>query len=74
VSRESDIPQGLNSESGPPWESAGPLDIQSKPPRLVQDLLVCKLNPWNGIRTPPVWGPGHPQWGPKVLGQNMLEP
>jgi hypothetical protein len=35
VSTESDIPQGLNSESGPPWESAGPLDIQFGPPRLV---------------------------------------
>jgi hypothetical protein len=57
VSRESDTPQGLNSESGPPWESAGPLDLQSGPPRLVQDLHVCKLDPWNGIRTPPygVW-------------------
>jgi hypothetical protein len=35
MSRESDIPQGLNSESGPPWESVGPLDIQFGPPRLV---------------------------------------
>jgi hypothetical protein len=52
VSRESDIPQGLNSESGPPWESAGPLDIQSGPPILVQDLHVCKLDPWNGIQSP----------------------
>jgi hypothetical protein len=25
VARESDILQGINSESGPPWESAGPL-------------------------------------------------
>jgi hypothetical protein len=27
VARESDILQGVYSESGPPWESAGPLDI-----------------------------------------------
>jgi hypothetical protein len=53
VSRESDIPQGLNSESGPPWESVVHLDIQSGPPRLVQDLHVCNPDPWNGIRTPP---------------------
>jgi hypothetical protein len=42
VSRESDILQCINSESGSPWESTGPLDIQSGPPRLVQDLHVCK--------------------------------
>jgi hypothetical protein len=53
VSSEGDIPQGLNNESGPPWESAGPLDIQYRPPGLVQDLHVCKPDPWNGIRTPP---------------------
>jgi hypothetical protein len=53
VSREGDIPQGLNSESGPPWESAGPLDIQSGPPRLVQDLHVCKPDPT-----------GHTPWVP----------
>jgi hypothetical protein len=35
VSREGDIHQGINGESEPPWESAGPLDIQSGPPRLV---------------------------------------
>jgi hypothetical protein len=23
---------------------------------------------------PPVWGPGHPKWGHKVLGQNILGP
>jgi hypothetical protein len=40
VSRESDILQGINSESGPPWESVGPLDIQFGPPSLVQDTHV----------------------------------
>jgi hypothetical protein len=73
VSRESDRLQGLNNESGPPWESTGPLDIQYRPPRLVQDLHVCKPDPWNGIRTP-LWGLGRPQWGPKVPGQNILVP
>jgi hypothetical protein len=64
MSRESDIPQGLNSESGPPWEGTGHLDIQSGPPRLVQDLHVYKPDPWNGIRTPPPrMGSGPPTMG-----------
>jgi hypothetical protein len=45
VSRESDIPQGPNSESGPPWESVGPLDRQSGPPSLVQDPHVYGSDP-----------------------------
>jgi hypothetical protein len=53
VSREGDILQGINGESGPPWESARPLDMQSGPPRLVQDRHVCKPNPWSGIWTLP---------------------
>ena len=53
VSREGDILQGINGESGPPWESAGPLDMQSGPPRLVQDRHMCKPDPWNRIRTLP---------------------
>jgi hypothetical protein len=32
VARESDILQGVNSKSGPPWERVGPLDMQSGPP------------------------------------------
>jgi hypothetical protein len=35
-----------------PRVGPGPPDIQSGPPRLVPDLHVCKLDPWNGIRTP----------------------
>jgi hypothetical protein len=35
VSRKGDILQGINNRSGPPWESARPLDTQSGPPRLV---------------------------------------
>jgi hypothetical protein len=32
VAREDDILQGINSEYGPPWESVGPLYIQTGPP------------------------------------------
>jgi hypothetical protein len=32
VAREDDILQGINGESGPPWESVGPLYIQAGPP------------------------------------------
>jgi hypothetical protein len=63
VSRKSDILQDINSESGPPWESAGPLDIQSGPPSLVQDPHVYGPDPWNGIRTPPRMGSGPPTVG-----------
>ena len=52
VSRESDILQGINSGSGPPWESAGPLDTQPRPPGEVQDLHGYKSDPWDGSRTP----------------------
>jgi hypothetical protein len=62
MSRESDILQDINSESRPPWESTEPLDIQSGPLRLVQDLHVCKPDPWNGIRTPRM-GSGPPTMG-----------
>jgi hypothetical protein len=53
VSRESDRPQGLNNKSGPPWESVGPLDIQSRPPSLVQDPHVYEPAPGYGLRPPP---------------------
>jgi hypothetical protein len=46
------IPQGINSGSGLPWESAGPLHIQTGPPGKVQDLHGCKLDPWDGSPTP----------------------
>jgi hypothetical protein len=45
MSRESDILQDINSESGPPWKSARPLDIQSGPPSLVQDPHVYGPDP-----------------------------
>jgi hypothetical protein len=52
VAREDDILQGINSGSGPPWESAGHLYIQTGPPSKVQDLHGCKPDPWDGFRTP----------------------
>jgi hypothetical protein len=52
VAREDDVLQGINSESGPPWESVGPLYIRTGPPGKVQDLHVSKLDPWDGIQTP----------------------
>jgi hypothetical protein len=55
VSREGGILQGINGESGPPWESAGPLDMQSGPPRLVQDCQCASRTPRMGSR-PPSYG------------------
>jgi hypothetical protein len=49
--------------SDPSWECAGPLGVQSGPPRLVRDLHVCKPDP-------SVWGPDRSQQGPGILGQN----
>jgi hypothetical protein len=45
VARESDILQGINSESGPLWESAGPLDIQSGPPSWSRTPTCTDLTP-----------------------------
>jgi hypothetical protein len=45
VAREEDILQGVNSESGPPWESVGPLYIQTGPPGKVQDIHGHKPDP-----------------------------
>jgi hypothetical protein len=45
VAREDNIPQGINIESGPPWESPGPLYIQTGPLGKVQDLHGCKTDP-----------------------------
>jgi hypothetical protein len=45
VAREDDILQGINCESGPPWESAGPLYIQTRPPGKVRDLHGDKPDP-----------------------------
>jgi hypothetical protein len=40
MSTEGDILQSINSKSGLPQESAEPLDVWSRPQRLVQDLHV----------------------------------
>jgi hypothetical protein len=53
LSREGDTLQAINNGPGPPWESVGPLDMHSGPPRLVQDPHVHGPDPWNRIRTPP---------------------
>jgi hypothetical protein len=52
VAREDNILHGINSGSGPPWESAGPLHIQTGPLGKVQDLHERKPDPWDGSRTP----------------------
>jgi hypothetical protein len=45
VAREDDILQGINSESGPSWESARPLYVQTGLPGKVQDPHGRKPNP-----------------------------
>jgi hypothetical protein len=44
--------QGVNSGSGPPWESVGPLYVQTGPSGKVQDLHGRKPDPLDGFRTP----------------------
>jgi hypothetical protein len=44
--------QGINSGSGPPRESVGPLYVRTGPPGKVQDLHGRKPDPWDGSRTP----------------------
>jgi hypothetical protein len=71
VSRESDILQGINSESGPPWESARPVPdpcIYGPGLQVWPRTSTCaNRTPRMGFG-PPVWGPGRLQWGPRVLG------
>jgi hypothetical protein len=55
VARERNILQGVNSESGPPWESAGPLDIQSGPPSWSRSPTCTVRTPCMGSR-PPIVG------------------
>jgi hypothetical protein len=52
MAREDNILQGINSGSGPPWESVEPLHIRTRPLGRVQDLHRYKLDPWDGSRTP----------------------
>jgi hypothetical protein len=62
VYRESDILQGINSESEPPWESAGPLDIQSGPPSWSRTPTCTDRTPRMG------YGPPHMGSGPPTVG------
>jgi hypothetical protein len=68
MAREGDVLQGIDSESGPPWESTGPLDIRSGPPGWSRTPMCTDRTPRMGSRPPPpVWGLDRPQWGPKTL-------
>ena len=51
VARGDDILHGVNSGSGPPRESVGPLDTQPEPPGRVLDLREYRLDPRDGSRT-----------------------
>jgi hypothetical protein len=51
MARGDDTLQDGDSGSGPPRESAGPLDAQLGPPGEVQDLHRYKPDPWDGSRT-----------------------
>jgi hypothetical protein len=50
VAREDNILQSINSESGPPLESTGPLYIRTRPPGKVQDPHGHEPDPWDGSR------------------------
>jgi hypothetical protein len=60
VSRESEILQGINSESGPhgkvrdPWIYSPDLQVGPRPPRV-------RTGPLEWDPDPPLWGPGRPQ-------------
>jgi hypothetical protein len=65
VSRESNILQGINSESGPPWESTGPpvYTVQASrsglgPPLVRTGPLEWDPNPLYGVRPPTVGSQG----------------
>jgi hypothetical protein len=52
VAREDDILQDINSGSGPPWESVGPLYVRTGPTGKVQNLHGRAPDPWDGSWTP----------------------
>jgi hypothetical protein len=66
VARESDILQDVNSESGPPWESVGPLDIQSGPLRWSRTPTCTDRTPRMGSG-PLCMGSGPPTVGSQDL-------
>jgi hypothetical protein len=51
VVREDNILRGINGESGPPWESVGPLHIRIGPRGRVQYLRGYRPDPRDGSRT-----------------------
>jgi hypothetical protein len=51
VAREDDMPQGIRSGSGPPWESARPLCLRTRPPGKVRNLHGHEPDPWDKSRT-----------------------
>jgi hypothetical protein len=59
MAREDDILQGINSESGPPWEGVGPLYIQTGP------RVRSKIS--TGANRTPRTGPGPPCVGSEPL-------
>jgi hypothetical protein len=75
VARGDDILQGVNSGSGPPQGSAGPLDTQIGPPGEVQNLHRYKTGPLGRVPDPSGGGgPGHSQQGPRILGEGVPGP
>jgi hypothetical protein len=73
VSRESDILQGINSESGPHRRVSDPC-IYGPGLQVWPRASTCANRTPRMGSGPPVWGPGRPQWGPKVPGQNIPGP
>jgi hypothetical protein len=59
MAREDDILQGINSESGPPWEGVRPLYIQTGP------RVRSKIS--TGANRTPRTGPGPPCVGSEPL-------
>jgi hypothetical protein len=53
VARKGDVLQSIDSESGPPWESAGPLDIRSGPPGWSRTPTCTDRTPRMGSGPPP---------------------
>jgi hypothetical protein len=56
VAREGDVLQGIDSESRPPWESVGPLDIRSGPPGWSRTPTCMNQTPRMGYEPPPPYG------------------
>jgi hypothetical protein len=55
VARKGDVLQGIDSESGPPWESVGPPDIRSGPPGWSRTPTCMDRTPRMGSG-PPLYG------------------